>query len=75
MTVKNHARGEGHLCVGGPLDGQAVVKPDHVKRFNVPLAPEPFGLYDHSSVAVTQSITIVTYTLTRTADGGLVWQA
>lgn len=67
-----------HLCVGGPLDGQLMAKQDHIKRFNVALAPaQPFTLYDPSAAPEAPPVTIsyVTYTLTRIDDGSLIWQA
>lgn len=67
-----------HPCVGGPLDGQNVAKPDHIKQFNVALFPEqPFALYEPGAAAEAPPVTIgfVTYTLTRQSTGVLEWVA
>jgi hypothetical protein len=66
-----------HQCIGGPLDGQTVTKPDHVKRFVVAVNPKPFALFDPSaaSAPVDKSIETVTYTLTRNRSGVLEWVA
>jgi hypothetical protein len=69
-----------HPCVGGPLDGQNVAKPDYIKRFEVAQLPprSSFALFDPSTAneaPTLTSITHVTYTLTRIADGSLIWQA
>lgn len=67
-----------HLCVGGPLDGQLLAKQEGIKQFEVALEPaRPFTLYDPSAApeAPPLSIRHVTYTLTRIADGSLIWKA
>lgn len=68
----------GHLCVGGPLDGQLKAHPDGIRQFNVVLTPiDPFDLFDirAANEVCTATIKTVTYTLTRIADGSLIWQA
>lgn len=68
----------GHLCVGGPLDGQMKAQPDGIRQFNVALTPpDPFDLFDirAANEDCPAIIRTVTYTLTRIADGSLIWQA
>lgn len=65
-----------HRCIGGPMDGEMVAYPDHVKQFNATVPPErSFTLREPSDAPVTRDIKFVTYTLTRIADGSLIWQA
>lgn len=69
-----------HPCVGGPLDGQTMAKQDWIKQFNVAVAParSSFALFDPSTLdepAPPVDVIHVTYTLTRIADGSLIWQA
>lgn len=69
-----------HPCVGGPLDGQLVAKQEWIKQFEVALLPprSSFALFDPSTAndaAPPFSVRHVTYTLTRIADGSLIWKA
>lgn len=67
-----------HLCVGGPLDGQTIAKPDHVKQFFVALPPEgqfTLGYPGAAAEVCTATIKTVTYTLTLHRKGALEWVA
>lgn len=66
-----------HPCIGGPLDGLIIAKPDHVKQFRMVRPRQPFTLFDPATASqpVEANIETVTYTLIRNAAGVLEWVA